>query len=397
MSGVADKARFYLERSVPQLREWEDKEIFNKGEIRTIVQKRNQHEIKVLSPGNQASEWSTYAKWEQSLESLKSKRCQRLKIRNVQSAHSSQARVLAIYQRAVNRHPASGNLWREYLAYAASINAAKRWRRTMTSALRMMPTDPELWIMAGRRSLGNGDMASSRTFFMRGCRFCAKDSRVWIEYARCEMEWLEKVDKRKKHQAKHPLRPDREEDGDQLPMDDSGSSDEDEVHSQGLAEPWQAQVDVVEKQISEQLESNPAMDGAIVMAIFDISRKQFFFNAEVAELFFIMFASFRQVSVQPKICQHVLGTMDDLYPNDACTWNCRIQEPILGIDPRTAEFPRNLREVLVRLEAGLTSTTDKTKLQDKTVAWINGYLGLSELDEGISTALQQVKLNVTEA
>jgi hypothetical protein len=30
MAGVADKARFYLERSVPQLREWEEKSIFSK-------------------------------------------------------------------------------------------------------------------------------------------------------------------------------------------------------------------------------------------------------------------------------------------------------------------------------------------------------------------------------
>jgi hypothetical protein len=30
MAGVADKARFFLERSVPQLREWEEKSIFSK-------------------------------------------------------------------------------------------------------------------------------------------------------------------------------------------------------------------------------------------------------------------------------------------------------------------------------------------------------------------------------
>lgn len=30
MSGVTEKARFYLERSVPQLREWEEKELFTK-------------------------------------------------------------------------------------------------------------------------------------------------------------------------------------------------------------------------------------------------------------------------------------------------------------------------------------------------------------------------------
>lgn len=37
MAGVAEKARFYLERSVPQLREWEEKEIFSKVSLRTDV------------------------------------------------------------------------------------------------------------------------------------------------------------------------------------------------------------------------------------------------------------------------------------------------------------------------------------------------------------------------
>jgi len=30
MAWVADKARFYLERAAPELREWEEKEIFTK-------------------------------------------------------------------------------------------------------------------------------------------------------------------------------------------------------------------------------------------------------------------------------------------------------------------------------------------------------------------------------
>lgn len=36
MSGVAEKARFYLERSVPQLREWEEKELFTKVRLATL-------------------------------------------------------------------------------------------------------------------------------------------------------------------------------------------------------------------------------------------------------------------------------------------------------------------------------------------------------------------------
>ncbi|KAH6955301.1 hypothetical protein HG530_008993 [Fusarium avenaceum] len=389
MAGVADKARFYLERAVPQLREWEDKEIFSKEEIRTIVQKRNDYEHKVLSPGNKPSEWSSYAQWEQSLESLRSKRCKRLKIRHLNSAHAGQGRTLAIYERGVNRHPGSSALWREYLSYTASVKASKRWRKTMTNALRMMPTDPELWAMAGRRSAKNGDMAAARGFFMRGCRFCTTNEKLWIEYARSEMEWLEKVDKRKAvaKPGQDVLRPDREEDGDELRLMDS----DDEEDGDDLPEPSNAQSKVIDKQSAQQLKSNPAMDGAIPMAIFDISKKQKFFNANTAETFFNLFASFTQVSAQPRISQHVVDVLDQEYPNNPATCSVHIRQPIIGVDPQTAEFPKSLREVLARLNTYLNTTTDRAELKKKTVAWIDGYLALDTLDESIRAVLEHTK------
>ncbi|KAK2939341.1 HAT Half-A-TPR repeat [Fusarium oxysporum f. sp. vasinfectum] len=344
MAGVADKARFYLERAVPQLREWEEKEIFSKDEIRTIVQKRNDYEHR-------------------SLESLRSKRCKRLKIRHLQSAHAGQGRTLAIYERGVNRHPGSSALWREYLSYTSSVKASKRWRKTMTNALRMMPTDPELWAMAGRRSAKNGDMAAARGFFMRGCRFCTTNEKLWVEYARTEMEWLEKVDKRKAvaKPGQDVLRPDREEDGDELRL------------------------------TAQHLKSNPAMDGAIPIAIFDISKKQAFFSANTAEAFFDLFVSFTHVPAQPRISQHVLDALDQEYPNHPATCNVHIRQPIMGVNPQTAEFPKNLREVLSRLNRYLEATTDRTELQKKTVAWIDGYLALDVLDEGIRAVLEHTK------
>ncbi|ODA75930.1 hypothetical protein RJ55_08571 [Drechmeria coniospora] len=398
MAGVTDKARFYLERSVPQLREWEEKEIFSKEEIRTIVQKRNDYEHKVLSPGNKPSEWSAFAKWEQSLEALKSKRCRRLKIRHLESAQAGQGRVLSIYERSVNRHPACRELWFEYLAYTASIKATKRWRRTMTNAIRMMPTDADMWIMAGRRSARHGDMAASRSFFMRGCRFCSKDCRLWVEYAKCEMEWLEKVDKRKAKAGKagkDPLRPDRVEADDELRIVDSDDDDDDDDGR--LPQPSMAQSKVIDKQEAEQLKSNPAMDGAIPMAIFDISQKQAFYGPEVAETFFVMLAGFRGVSVQAKVCQHVLDSMDAHFPNDPATGNCHIRRPILGLSPYTAEFPQNMRQVLGQLAERMESTTDRAELVRKTVEWIDEYLALDDLDEGIRAVLEHTKSKVSAA
>lgn len=311
MAGVAEKARFYVERAVPQLREWEEKEIFTKvceqrqcpttatntmqDEIRSIVQKRNDHEHKVLSPGVTPTEWSTYAKWEQSLEALRAKRCLRLKIRHLNSAHAGQGRVLSIYERSVTRHPGSSFLWREYLTYAAAVKASKRWRRIMTNALRMMPNDAGLWVMAGRKAARNGDMAAARGFFMRGCRFCTRDAALWVEYARCEMEWLERVERRKKAGG-DALRPDKTNEEDEIRL---VASDDDEEDEDGtlLPEPTTVQAKIIDKKATQELTSNPAMDGAIPMAVFDISRKQPFFKPSVAEQFFDMFAAFRALAV----------------------------------------------------------------------------------------------------
>ncbi|KAK5995576.1 U3 small nucleolar RNA-associated protein 6 [Cladobotryum mycophilum] len=395
MAGVAEKARFYLERSVPQLREWEEKELFTKEEIRSIVKKRNDFEHKILSPGNLPSEWASYAQWEQSLESLRSKRCKRLKIRHLESAHAGQGRVLAIYDRGVNRHPGSAALWREYLAYTAHVNAAKRWRKTMTKALRMMPKNPDMWVTAGRRYASNGDMASARSFFMRGCRFCTKDCTLWVEYARSEMEWLEKIEKKNaKNGGKTIAPPPPANDDDELRLLDSDDEDE-----EGLPEPSRAEAKVIDKSASQQLQNSPAMDGAIPMAIFEISRKQTFYKPEVAETFFFMFASFQGLSVQSKISQHVLDAMDEQFPNDPSTCNCHLQQPILGVSPYTAEFPRSLGQVLSKLGSYLEATTDRNALEQKTLAWIDGYLGLQNLDEDIRSVLEYArgKLEVSNA
>ncbi|KAG6010550.1 hypothetical protein E4U21_005903 [Claviceps maximensis] len=395
MAGVAGKARFYLERSVPQLREWEEKDLFSKDEIRTIVQKRNEHEHRVLSPGNLSSDWSAYAKWERSLETLRSKRCKRLKIHHLNSAHAGQARVMTIYERSVNQHPGSSELWREYLSYTASVKAAKRWRKTMTSALRMMPHDADLWIMAGRRSARHGDMASARGFFMRGCRFCNRDCKLWVEYAKVEMEWLVKVDKRKETQGADALRPDRADDDDELRIvgSDDDEIDDDEDGDGGLMpRPSKAQADVIDKHTSEQLKSNPAMDGAIPIAIFNISRKQAFYTPEVAENFFFLFTSFKKtLSVEPKISQHVLDALNEQFPDHPSTCNCYVRQPILGVSPNTADFPRGLREVMARLGDKLESTTDKAGLSRKTAAWIDGYLALGDLDDAIRQVLEHIK------
>lgn len=394
MAGVPEKARFYLERAVPQLREFEAKGIFTADEIRSLVRKRTDFEHLVLSPGNKPSDWLNYAAWEKSLEKLRAKRCRRLQIRT-SSKHTGEGRIFGILERAVNRHPGSLELWKEYLAYAKDLKATKRYRKVMSRALRMHPAKPELWVMAGRRSAHNGDMQAARAFFMRGARFCTRDATVWLEYARCEMEWLERMDakKGKKGGAEKAIQEQAEQSDDEIKFGEEDSEDE-EIDENGrlvLPDPGNApEKKVFDEDTTKKLEGNPALDGAIPLAIFDIAKKQPFFTPAVAEQFFSVFAAANAVSAQARIIQHVLNSMTELYPNDPATCFCHIRQPLVNVDINTPSYPKALREALAHLKSSLSITTNKPQLVERVRSWIEPVLESEDIDPGIRTVLQHI-------
>ncbi|KAI1441409.1 U3 small nucleolar RNA-associated protein 6-domain-containing protein [Annulohypoxylon stygium] len=395
MAGVPEKARFYLERAVPQLREFESKGIFSADEIRSLVRKRTDFEHLVLSPGNKPSDWLNYTTWEKSLETLRAKRCRRLQIRT-SSKHTGQGRIFGILERAVNRHPGNLDLWKAYLAYAKEMKATKRYRKVMSRALRMHPAKPELWVMAGKRSASNGDMQAARGFFMCGARFCTRDATVWLEYARCEMEWLERMDARrgKKGGAEKALEEQAEQSDDEIKLAEGDSEDDeaDENDQTLLPDPGNApEKRVFDEDTTKKLAGNPALDGAIPLAIFDVSKKQPFFSSSVAEQFFNLFASFPAVLSQARIVQHVLDSMTELYPNDPATCFCYIRQPLINVDINTPEYPKALREALVRLRSTLSTTTNKSQMAEKTKLWMEPILATDDLDPGIRTVLEHTR------
>ncbi|KAL2137905.1 hypothetical protein VTI28DRAFT_7852 [Corynascus sepedonium] len=413
MAGVSDKARFYLERAAPELREFEEKEIFTKDEIRSLVTKRSDYEHLILSPGTKPADFLSYVAWERSLDRLRAKRCRRLNIRPgtgiaAASSHASHARTFGIFERAVLKHPGSVALWRAYLDFAGGeAKASKRWRRVCTRALRLHPTDAGLWALAGRRAAQSGDMERARAHFLRGCRFCTGEASLWVEYARCEMEWLARVEAKKAGKGVRSgvntmeaiKATEAVQEGDVLLLEDD--DDDDESGDEGalmLPDPDAAQgqgkkarPEVFDEEATRKMEQSPALSGAIPMAIFDIAKKQPFFGPAAAETFFDVFAGFTTVSSQQRIVQHVLSAMEESFPNHPCTCSCQIRQSLIGVDIMTAAFPKALRESLSRLKGGMEKTEDRKMLAGKIVVWIDGILETEGLDAAIRTVLEHTK------
>ncbi|CAK7213888.1 U3 snoRNP protein [Sporothrix curviconia] len=422
MARVNDKARYYLERAVPQLREFESKEIFSKDEIRTLVQKRTEYERLILSPGSSPADVLAYISWDRSLDELRAKRCRRLKIKQ-STSFTSQGRIFQTFERGVTKHPGSKELWQAYLEFAAHEKATKRWRRIMTRALRMLPSNSGLWVVAGRRAAADGDMEGARGLFMRGCRFCTSEPLVWVEYARVEMEWLARLEKKRgtaafnasvaaiaAEAANADKKKNRNvyEEGEGMALFDSDdeeadADDDDGDFSNNAILPKSLVNDPLAKNkkavftddMARKLAATPALEGAIPRAIFDTAAKQPFFNADAAETFFDLFVHFGATvpTAQPMLVAHVLTVIDTQYPKEAATWNCRVKQCLLGLNPNDAAFPRALGTALKTMNEGLANSTNKVRLAAKSSAWIDALLARSEsgLDAGLRAVLEDTR------
>ncbi|RFU30840.1 hypothetical protein B7463_g5489, partial [Scytalidium lignicola] len=393
MSGASDKARFYLEQAVPQLQEFEQKKIFTKEEIRSLVKKRSNFEHRVLARGSKPLDFARYAAWEIGLEQLRLKRCNRLRIKG-SSAHVGQARIFNIFDRGTRKHPGDLMLWMSYLEYARQAKTVKKFKTVLTSAIRLHPTKPGLWIYAAKWTLENeADMGGARSYMQRGTRFCTMSREVWIEYAKLEMIYLAKIALRRKILG---LDVDRMVEEPEVVEDEAANSrpfdaSEDMISIPEFKTPQIRRtavdsIDVDSEAVKDPM-TTPALNGAIPLAIFYAARKQPFFCASAAADFFDMFSAFTQVACMPKILQHVLDCMRELYPADAFTCDCFVRQPFIYLSITSPEFPMALSSALTRLKESMDTVKDKTAFVDRSKTWIGRVLASDELDPGVRKVL----------
>lgn len=154
MAGASDKARFYLEQSVPELQELAAKKLFTTQEVSSITKKRSDFEHKLNARGSQPSDYARYAEYEMNLESLRKKRVKRLGVKTTN--HTGQRRIFFVLDRATRKFRGDIGLWMQYVAYARKQKSNKRVSQILTTVLRLHPTKAELWIYAANYALKRG-------------------------------------------------------------------------------------------------------------------------------------------------------------------------------------------------------------------------------------------------
>lgn len=377
MAGASDKARFFQEQSVPELQEFARKRIFNKEEIASIARKRSDFEHILNARGSRPQDYARYAEYEMNLDSLRRKRVKRLGVKT--SHHTGQRRIFFVLDRATKKFPGDLGLWMQHITFAQKQESNKKVSLLVTNVLRLHPTKPELWIYAA--TIRSADMMEARSYMQRGLRFCGSSKGLWIEYARLEMIHVTKIAGRRRILGLDVGIV--EEKSRQNPEDD----DENIITLPPITAedimPAQRPSDGVEQEALEKLSRSPALSGAIPMAIFDAAMKHFKDDNEFCQQFFDMIAEFYEAPCQESILSHVIETLHAIAPKSPGTLIRWIQQPVIGIDATSPDFPTLFGHCLDRMKESFETMDSisiapdaaraRTMLGQQLIAWMLAY------------------------
>ncbi|GME74017.1 unnamed protein product [Ambrosiozyma monospora] len=195
---MSDKARYFLEQSVPELQDLEKKKLFTKKEVTMIMRRRTDFEHRIMGRGSKPADYLAYYRYEKTLEKLRKKRYNRLKpiidTKPSISDWASQRRVFFLFDRAVNKFPKSLDLWSNYLRYARKHGSVKVIYKVYTQLLSLQPRNVNVWLSAVHYEFEyNKNVKSARTLFKRCLRFNGDQNEVWFEFIKFELNYLSKL------------------------------------------------------------------------------------------------------------------------------------------------------------------------------------------------------------
>ena len=313
------------------------------------------------------------------LESLYRKRTKRLGIKA--RLHYGARRVFFILDRATRKFPGDIPLWMQYIEFAKHEKSSGVLAKTFAAALKLHPTKPELWVYAARHAVEeNADITEARSHMQRGLRFCKKSKLMWREYAKLEMVFVAKVYMRRELLGiDKPAQAEKEDDGDNtmaLPI----------VTAEDLNPDLKKKDQSLDMIALENIDTNPALNGALAIAIFDQAMREIPNDAKFAMEFFELFLEFARLRFAPKLLEHALKYMLDVAPTDAEVLWTAVRMPLIGVATTDPLFPARLQTVLENMSAAVEKVEDRAKLYAAFTAHFTSLLQ-EELDPAVAQVL----------
>lgn len=401
---MAEKVRYYLEQSVPELEDLQKKGLFDKREITMIMRRRTDLEHRIQGRGSTGRDFLKYGEFEQNLEKLRKKRYKRLSKAGLVdrkpsvSDWSGVRRILFIYDRGTNRFPNNLDIWSNYLTFAKENGAIKVIYKIYSKLLQLQPRNIDAWLSAAKYEFeSNNNAKGARVLFQRGLRFNSDSMELWLNYFQFELVYIAKLLTRRKvlgliteKQQLDQLEAEQSEYKEKLNEKSNQDLDSDKIAlpTEDLRDELNTLPDADMNMLGNP-ETNPALKGDVALAIFDscissvISLKDPFTKEkemkrlfELMEKFLSIIDKFDNLN-QDYLQLHILNYLQTHFPQDLRTLLIDITLAIRNMDKTDENFADNLQLSVNKFFAykmKMTDTSKKSELTFMFTEYLKSYL-----------------------
>lgn len=338
---MSDKARYAIEKSIPELEDLEKKGLFSRKEINMIVRRRTDFEHRIAGRGSKPADYLAYVKFEKNVDRLRAKRYERIKEFIDQAPSVSKwsipQRILFVFSRGTNTFPSSMELWAAYLKYARKQESVKVIYDIYSKLLSLQPRNIDVWLSGAKWEFEyNKNVKGARALFKRCLRFNTFEERVWLEFIKFELNYLSKLLTRRKLLQ---LVSERAQLEDLEENEKTHSNDGDNEEGEGEDDIIALNVD--DEEINSDLnklpemnvstlgsvDDNPVLRGDLIMTIYDVfiqtmtrkiedkqMKKEIIF--ELANKVLFLIDKF-DILDRMHMCDYIIQDLIKRYPNDA--------------------------------------------------------------------------------
>ncbi|KLO16918.1 hypothetical protein SCHPADRAFT_937468 [Schizopora paradoxa] len=194
-----ERVQFQQEQMLSELKDLAQKGIFTQAELKQIMKKRTAFETTLVRRVPRKGDFLRYAAYEMSLEALRRKRVERLKLPKGPPSVSDYAlvrRQFQIFERALKKFKEDVGLWVQYLQVAKREGARALVGRISARALQLHPNSPSLYILAASHELDHLSHSAARVLLQRGIRLNPESIDLWREYLKMELGFVESLRRR---------------------------------------------------------------------------------------------------------------------------------------------------------------------------------------------------------
>ncbi len=185
---MAETAVLRLEEMLPEVVHLEERGVFSKDELRTIMNARRKFEYAICSRSVTLQDYMQYIQHEIDIECLRRKKFETLNIKmTVTKDMSIVQRIHTLFNRCLDKFSSNVDLWGKYIEFCASAGSSGQLNRILMRAIKRHPRVAQFRVLSADRELQLGALSEARKLLMRAIRVKTDDHRlVWEQLFKLE-------------------------------------------------------------------------------------------------------------------------------------------------------------------------------------------------------------------